>query len=60
MKKLELNVMETIEAGAFDFTAEGQLAFIAGGATAGALAGPFGFLGGIAGTLAYSIYKCYK
>lgn len=60
MKKMKIKQMESLTAGAFDCTAEGQLSFIAGGATAGALGGPFGFLAGIAGTLAYSIYKCYK
>ena len=60
MKKISISQMEKIEGGSFDCSADGQLAFISGGAAAGALAGPFGFLGGLAGTLAYSVYKCYK
>lgn len=58
MSTLSIEVMENITGGAFDCSAEGQLAFIAGGATAGALGGPFGFLGGLLGTTIYSIYKC--
>jgi hypothetical protein len=59
MKKMELKQMEVVNGGTFDCSAEGQLAFIAGGSTAGALfGGPFGFLGGLMGSIAYSIYKC--
>jgi hypothetical protein len=59
MKKIEMKEMERIEGGAFDCSTQGQLEFIAGGSAAGALAGPFGFLGGLFGTTLYSIYKCY-
>jgi hypothetical protein len=60
MKKLEINILEKLVGGDFDCTAEGQLLFVAGGAAAGACyGGPFGFLGGLGGSLAYSIYKCY-
>lgn len=58
MTTLSMEELEILSAGAFDCTPEGQLAFIAGGATAGALGGPFGFLGGLMGTTIYSIYKC--
>ncbi|MBY0479364.1 MAG: hypothetical protein K2Q24_17085 [Chitinophagaceae bacterium] len=59
MKKMELSQLEVVNGGAFDCSAEGQLAFIAGGATAGTLfGGAFGFLGGLMGSTIYSIYKC--